>query len=373
MLSVQNVLKNKIKKQPVSEYQKKLQCHYAKFGVEVLPSDTLVKSCTEGLKTKGSKLLNQNFTTKEKERLFKRIGIPFLKPDKVWSGKKIDITMDSLQEEVKVMQKDKTLNKENLQKPVAKLVPDANITIKDFSDLKKSLEEEGLSDETIEAYMNCGAINSSGIDGNEIFLDFKKVNSPKISDQVSIIDETLHECRHAIREQKTNDIKLIQTTINHKAEFLDFFTNSFGLFSRPYDSKEQVKKINTTTFLQWQTKEFRIPQKAGCTSKIRSTKNLHSNFKKAFNFFSEQENYKLPDDFQERKIDLKFMKLRAFDEAGSYKTGKIWRTFHNDLSTPTQREFISLHYNELGKFFHNQILDNCFTRLQEIKAQKKAP
>lgn len=356
---------------PISEYQQKLAAHYERFGVKALSPNTIMKSCTDRLKVKKSRLFNSQFTVEGRRDFFQKNNAPFLSPDKVWSEKKIDETIDLFHKQINIMRENRTFNKKNLQKTVEELLPDTNIEIKDFSDLRADLEENGIPFEQIPQYLKSNAIHGSTLYNSLIYLNFEKINSAKIKDKAEVIVSTMHEVRHAIRQHKSNDLKLKQKLYCGDINKIDFFSNQYMNFTRPWDTYEQINNINTDTFLEWQKNYYRMPDEV-CGNKSPSSLNeLHSNFKKAFKFFSHQEDFEFSNKFQERKADLKFIKLTAQNEAGSYKSKNIMREIHYDSSKPTTMEFISLHFKELEKFFHNEIVDTCFTRLQELKTAKK--
>lgn len=313
------------------------------------------KSTNLGICQKNSKVENLKKLCNEKE-------IPFLMHDEIWSSKKADEVIDKLYEEIKIMKKNGGFNKENLQANVNKLIPKSNIEIKNFSELKADLEKWGFSPEEIEYYLSCEGSAFSNPTKSWIYLNFEMINSKNKEDVAELIDTSLHEIRHAINHQKSNTLRLNNDTHPQK-DFLGTFCINFFDFVQPFEPLlGQVEKINSETFTKWHSIGYRLPNKVGGIKNISTLEDLHSNFKKAFEYFCKQENYVLPEDINERKKVLKFMKLWANDEAKAYKSTKTLRDSFADPSKPTTMEFRIMQYEELQKFLHKEMMDTCFNK-----------
>lgn len=352
---------NFIKKPEILSYQQKLQSHYKKMGVKVLPKDEFVKSCAEGLKVKKSKLLNPQFTIEGRKATFASNGIPFLMPNEILTPKKIDLFFKEFHKDVLDLYKNKCLNKESLQNVVDKYIPN-KVKIKDFSDYAKDFESKD-SKEQIDWFLQANAIHSSNCFDSSIYLNFDKMKSKDFKKHIKLLDEIEHEYRHAIRMHKTNDLKLKQY-LNSEATELNFFGTQFCLYTRPKDSYIQVNDIGTKSYLKWYGQKY-------LSNNIKSLKDVYSSFKNDFASLSQDKKFKLPEDFQGKKDALKHMKLNAQDESQAYKSKAVLRECFQDKSKPTAFEFISMHHEQLAKFFHNNIVETCFEELLKKKAAKK--
>lgn len=283
---------------------------------------------------------------KQLKEFYSYMGQEYLLPAEIWNDKKIANAINLLGKNLDILEKSSKLNKELVQKAVDKIIPqdlNGNIEVKDFSELKKDLENLGYSENEIKTGLNSVATTISYKKRSSLYINFENLNTGKIT-SIDLKNNVEHEMTHVLN-YKLQNTKIVDYYNNecgicigqHKV-----FNRIFSLLEHHYEPEVNFEPTELTleNMINW----------LGYYSK----KDLHNSFETTLDVFTKQEKAKGAmniNNKNEEKHFYTYLKHRAYEEKIAYASNIRFRELSGDLDTPTDAELVPILYGEMEKFF----------------------
>lgn len=279
---------------------------------------------------------------------FAKNGFNYVMPKDVWSDKKIEENLMTVNKFMKHFLKTNTLCEETVQSAVNHILPKEarnSIVVKDVSKIEACMLRKGYSQEDVKAFKNMEGLMVPAYNGQpvEIFMKFDKAKGSDY-DKKSFISTTIHELQHALKSKfqnslendcfknsKLTDEKKIDTILFHKFEekYYPYFT-----------SNVPVSDLSDKSFY----KELKVANRNELYQKFDKTlKEIELENSKSFNEYIENKTFGK----YSKKDFFDFMKNNANNEKSSY-------CIQTKLKSPeeyTTYDFAGRLYSEMARFF----------------------